>query len=118
MTVSRPVASQVACPVCKSILTLQVESTPEVNLLSSTTNVGGAYGITRLVAGYNGYAVTIKRSSDNTSQDFGFKSNGELDDAAKTFVSGTVGYITKFYDQSGNANHITGSTLANLANIS
>lgn len=87
----------------------------EVLLLSSTSSVGGAYGIIRLVAGYNGYAVTIKRSSDNTSQDFGFKSNGELDDAAKTFVSGTVGYITKFYDQSGNANHITGSTLSELA---
>jgi hypothetical protein len=55
----------------------------------------------------------VRRSSDNTEQDIGF-SSGNLDTSAlTTFCSGTDGFVTTWYDQSGNNNNAIQSTAAN-----
>jgi len=58
---------------------------------------------------YVGDAVIVRRSSDNATQSIGFV-DGELDvDTLNTFCSGTDGFITTWYDQSGNGNDATQS---------
>jgi hypothetical protein len=50
----------------------------------------------------------VRRSSDNTEQDIGFTALGELDTTAlTTFCSGTNGFVTTWYDQSGNGRNLT-----------
>jgi hypothetical protein len=59
----------------------------------------------------------VRRSSDNTEQDIGF-SSGNLDTTSlTTFCSGTNGFVTTWYDQSGNANNATQTTAANQPQI-
>jgi hypothetical protein len=57
----------------------------------------------KLNSGYSGSAFRVRRSSDSTQTDIGFLSNGLVDTAALlTFCAGTNGFITIWYDQSGN----------------
>jgi hypothetical protein len=59
-------------------------------------------------------AIRVRRSSDDTEQDIGFDSNGDLDTTALLAFVGTGGtdngFVTTFYDQSGNGNNATNST--------
>lgn len=65
----------------------------------------------RLRAAYAGPACTVRRSSDNTSQDIGFTAAGRLDEAALTaFCGAGSGYVTTVYDQSGNGRDLTQPT--------
>lgn len=63
-----------------------------------------AFGLRRLRNGYTGgVAITVRRSSDNTSQPIGFTSAGDLDiDSLLSFVGSGTGYVTTWHDQSGN----------------
>jgi hypothetical protein len=71
--------------------------------VDSVPGAAGAYSLRKLSASYSGNAIRVRRSSDNTEQDIGFKSTGYLDTSALTsFVGSGSGYITKWYDQSGN----------------
>jgi hypothetical protein len=59
----------------------------------------------------------VRRASDNTEQDIGF-SNNELDTSSlETFCSGTDGFVTTWYDQSGNANNSTQTTAASQPKV-
>ena len=79
--------------------------------LDTYTGAAAAYSVRLLRTAYTGNCMRVRRSSDNTEQDIGFDSNGDLDTAAiATFVGvGNIGYIHKLYDQSGNANDATSS---------
>jgi hypothetical protein len=59
-------------------------------------------------------AIRVRRSSDDTEQDIGFDANGDLDTTALLAFVGTGGtdngYVTTFYDQSGNGNNATNAT--------
>ena len=59
-------------------------------------------------------AIRVRRSSDDTEQDIGFDANGDLDTTALLAFVGTGGtdngFVTTFYDQSGNGNDATKST--------
>jgi hypothetical protein len=69
-----------------------------------------AYSLRLLNTDYTGDAVVVRRASDNTTQSIGFV-DGELDtDTLNTFCSGANGFVTIWYDQSGNANNLTQST--------
>ena len=60
----------------------------------------------------------MRRSSDNAEQDIGFDATGNLDTSAlSTFCSGTNGFVTTWYDQSGNSRNATQSTAANQPQI-
>lgn len=82
--------------------TVDVASAPL--LLDAYTGASAAYSLRLLSNSYAGSAIRVRRSSDNTETDIGFV-GGDLDTAAlSTFSSKTTSYVTKWYDQSGNAN--------------
>ncbi|MGY0196162.1 beta strand repeat-containing protein [Leptothrix sp. BB-4] len=65
-------------------------------------------------------AVRVRRSLDNTEQDIGFDAYGRLDTAALSAFVGTGtnahGYVSKWYDQSGNGRDM-GQTLASSQGV-
>jgi len=67
--------------------------------------------VRKLSKDYTGNCMRIRRSSDQATQDIGFDSAGDLDTAAiATFCTGAFGYVTRWYDQSGNNNDATQNT--------
>lgn len=86
-------------------------------LLDTYTGAAAAYSLRLLRAAYTGYAIKVRRASDNTEQDIGF-SNNELDTTTiASFCSGTNGFVTTWYDQSGNGNNATQTTAASQPKI-
>jgi len=86
-------------------------------LLDTYSGAAAAYSLRKLRSGYSGNAIKVRRSSDNTEQDIGFVDN-ELDTSTlATFCSGTDGFVTTWYDQSGNGKNATQTTAANQPQI-
>jgi len=80
-------------------------------LLDDFPGAASAYSLRKLDRDYAGYAIRVRRASDNTEQDIGFDSNGDLDTTAlATFCSGTDGFVRVWYDQSSNGNDVTQTT--------
>ena len=95
-----------------SVTTLQVPL-----LLDTYSGAAAAYSLRRLRTAYTGDAIRVRRASDNTEQDIGFVDN-ELDTSAlTTFCSGTDGFVTTWYDQSGNGYDATQGTASNQPQI-
>lgn len=87
-----------------------------LNMISTSANV--AYSLRRLRCAYTGSAIRVRRSSDNTTLDIGFTVSGDLDTAAlKTFVGTGNGFVTIWYDQSGNAKNLSQATAGNQPQI-
>lgn len=62
-----------------------------------------AYSTRQLSTTYEGAALRVRRDSDNAELDIGFTSSYLLDEAALlSFVGVGDGFVTKFYDQTGN----------------
>jgi hypothetical protein len=79
-------------------------------LLNDYSGAAAAYSLRLLDNTYSGNAVRVRRASDNTEQDIGF-ANNELDTTSlETFCSGTNGFVTTWYDQSGNAANAANAT--------
>ena len=86
----------------------QVEDAP---LLDAYGGAHAAYSLRKLNSDYTGAAVRVRRNSDNTELDIGFKSDGTLDtDASDAFYDGSNLRIITWYDQSGNGKHMTQSS--------
>jgi hypothetical protein len=81
-------------------------------LLDTYTNAAIAYSATRrLRTAYTGSLIRVRRSSDNAEQDIGYDANNVLDQAAlTTFVGAGNGFVTTWYDQSGNGKNATQTT--------
>ena len=76
-----------------------------------------AYSLRKLRSAYTGNAIRVRRSSDNAEQDFGFVNN-VLDTASLlTFVGGNNGFVTTWYDQSGNGRNLVQSSGINQPKI-
>lgn len=87
-------------------------------LLDQYSGAAAAYSLRKLRTAYTGSAIRVRRSNDNSEQDIGFTSSGDLDTASlKTFVSSNSATVTTWYDQSGNARNITQTTAANQPRI-
>ncbi len=87
-------------------------------LLDDYPNAAAAYSLRKLDKDYTGSAIRVRRSNDNTEQDIGFTSSGDLDTASlKTFVGANSGFVTTWYDQSGNASNATQTTAANQPRV-
>ena len=71
-----------------------------------------AYSLRKLRSNYIGNCLRIRRSSDNTTKDIGFKNNYLDWEDALDFVGTGAGFVEIWYDQSGNANNISQSILA------
>jgi hypothetical protein len=88
-------------------------------LLDDYPNAAAAYSLRKLDKDYAGSCIRVRRSNDNAESDIGFTSSGDLDTATlKTFVGANNGFVTTWYDQSGNSGrNATQSTAANQPRI-
>jgi hypothetical protein len=83
-------------------------------LLDTYSGARTAYSLRKLRTAYTGNAITVRRSSDNTSQNIGFDVNGNLDTASLlSFVGAGNGFISVWFDQSGNSKNASQPALAN-----
>jgi hypothetical protein len=89
-------------------------------LLDLYPNAAAAYSLRKLRSAYTGSAIQVRRTN-NDVLDIGFTSTGELDTAALLAFTGTGaldnGFVTTWYDQSGNARNATQTTAANQPKI-
>ena len=71
-------------------------------LLDLYPNAAAAYSLRKLRNLYTGNAIRVRRSGDNAEQDIGFVA-GNLDTTSlASFCGAGNGFVTTFYDQSGN----------------
>lgn len=85
--------------------------------LTASAPAAMAYSFRKLSSTYSGNAIQVRRSNDNTTQNIGFV-GGELDTASlKTFVGSNTGYITIWYDQSGNGTNLSQASQSNQPRI-
>ena len=76
-------------------------------LLDSYSGAAAAYSLRKLTSTYTGNAIRVRRSSDNTEQNIGFDAGGNLNTIALlAFVGSGNGFVTTWYDQSGNSKNV------------
>lgn len=93
-----------------SLISLMPKAAAAPLLLDTFPSAAVAYSLRKLRTAYSGNAIRVRRSSDNAEQDFGFVAN-VLDTASLlTFVGANNGFVTTWYDQSGNANNVRQTT--------
>jgi len=74
-------------------------------LLDDYSGAAAAYSVRKLSGTYTGSAMRIRRDNDDAELDIGFDGDGNLDTAAiATHCDVNNGYVSKWYDQSGNSN--------------
>ena len=87
-------------------------------LLDIYPNAAVAYSLRQLTAAYTNSPIKVRRSFDNAEADIGFTALGNLDESALTSFCGTGnGFITTWYDQSGNGKNATQTTAINQPQI-
>jgi hypothetical protein len=87
-------------------------------LLDTYTSAAAAYSLRKLRSAYTGSAIRVRRSSDNTETDIGFSSEFGLDTTAlSSFCGSGNGFVTTWYDQSGNGRNATQATAVNQPQI-
>jgi len=102
----------------RQIGTPVLESGQTANLLDTYSSAAAAYSLRKLRTGYYGFAIRVRRSSDNLEQDISFDANGNLDTTSLlAFVGSGNGFVTTWYDQSGNNQHATQTTATNQPSI-
>lgn len=81
-------------------------------LLDTYTGAAVAYSAARrLATAYTGSLIRVRRSSDNAEQDIGYDGSNVLDESAlTTFVGAGNGFVTTWYDQSGNSKNAIQTT--------
>jgi hypothetical protein len=86
-------------------------------ILDTYTGSAASYSLRKLKTTYSGYAIKVRRSSDNTETDIGF--SGEALDTVSllAFVGSGNGFVTTWYDQSGNGKNAVQTTATNQPNI-
>jgi hypothetical protein len=79
--------------------------------LGGTTPAAVAYSLRKVSSSYSGNAIQ-RRSLDNATLNIGFDGSGNLDSAALlAFVGVQDGYVSIWYDQSGNNRHLVKADL-------
>ena len=82
-------------------------------LLDIYPNAAVAYSLRKLRTAYTGSAIRVRRT-DLTESDIAFDANGNLDTTALLAFTGTGvldnGFVTTWYDQSGNGKNATQTT--------
>jgi hypothetical protein len=89
-------------------------------LLDFYPNAAAAYSLRKLRKDYTGSAIEVRRTNNDVA-DIGFTGLGELDTTALLAFTGTGaldnGFVTKWYDQSGNGRNATQATALNQPQI-
>ena len=90
-----------------------------INKLSthSQTNAAAAFGLRLLRADYLGPVINVRRGSDNATLDFYADSRGNVGTTLYgtgttllTWLAGSIGYLTRWYDQTGNGRDVIQAT--------
>jgi len=91
-----------------------------VGLLDLYPSAAAAYSLRKLRTAYTGSAIRVRRT-DLSESDIGFTSTGALDTTALLAFTGTGalnnGFVTTWYDQSGNGRDATQTTAVNQPQI-
>jgi hypothetical protein len=100
-------------------LSLKMERSVVTNLLlDDYPGAEAAYSLRKLDRNYTGDAIRIREDGGNTETDIGFTTGGDLDTAAiASHCGANNGYVTTWYDQSGNGNDATQATTSNQPKI-
>ncbi|TDX02316.1 arabinofuranosidase catalytic domain-containing protein [Dinghuibacter silviterrae] len=97
-------ATLLACLFANSVLagnTLDKTGNPTATALV-------AFSVRQLSSAYTGYDLKVCRSHDKATANIGFTGAGDLDTATmKAFVGTDTGYVSVWYDQSGNGYNAT-----------
>jgi len=80
-------------------------------LLDLYPSAAAAYSFRKLRSAYSGNCIEIRRSSDQAVLNIGFLNNVLDTTSLLTFVGLNNGFITKWYDQSGNGNNATNNLI-------
>lgn len=88
-----------------------------LGLLDEYPGAAAAYSLRLLRSAYTGNAIRVRRASDNAEQNIGFVDNVLDTSSLTSFCSGTNGFVTTWYDQSGNGRNATQTTAANQPQI-
>ena len=86
-----------------------------LGLLDQYSGAAAAYSLRNLSLYFSGPVVRVRRSSDNTEQDF--TASQITDGTLTTFCGAGDGFVRTWYDQSGSNRHATQSTAANQPQI-
>lgn len=86
---------------------------------SLSTGLESAWSVgRRLRTGYTGNIIRVRRSSDNTEQDFGYLASGAVDVAAVAAFCGVGdGFLTTIYDQSGLGRNLIQTSSVNQPSV-
>jgi hypothetical protein len=87
-------------------------------LLDSFPGAQAAYSLRKVNSRYTGPCLTVRRSSDNATTDIGFFRYTVDTDAILNFVGSGNGFVTTWFDQSGNGINISQGTTSLQFNIS
>lgn len=92
------------------VFPLNAQNTLDNLGLTNSTPSLAAYSLRKLRSNYSGSAIQVRRSSDLATLDIGFTSSGDLDQAALLAFTGiNNGYVSIWYDQSGNGHNAAGT---------
>lgn len=97
-------------------LAYNYDSISSAYLIDGITTSNCAYSLRQLSSSASN-CIRVRRSSDNTEQDIGFSSNALDTSSLTSFVGSNDGFITKWYDQSGNSVDAAQTTAANQPQI-
>jgi hypothetical protein len=86
-------------------------------LLDTYPGAAAAYSLRKLSSTYNGSAIRVRRSSDSVEQNIGFVNNTLDISSLSTFIGSNSGFVTTWYDQSGNVSDAIQSTAGNQPRI-
>ena len=93
-----------------AILATMLDVYPSAAAAYSTRLLRGAY--------YGSSAIRVRRSSDNAELNIGFTTSGNLDETALTaFCGAGDGFVTTWYDQSGNSRNSIQTTAGNQPKV-
>jgi hypothetical protein len=90
---------------------------PAPLLLDTYSGASGGYSIRKLRTAYLGSSIRVRRSNDNSESDIGFVNNQLDTSSLLSFVGSNNGFVTTFYDQSGNGNNLIQTTAARQPQI-
>ena len=97
-----------------------------INKLSthSQNNLGAAFGLRLLNASYLGPIINVRRGSDNATLDFFADSKGNIGrtlygngQTLLSWLAGSIGYVTRWYDQSNNGRDVINTTTSQQPKI-
>jgi len=86
-------------------------------LLDTYSGAKAAYSLRKLSSTHTNKCIRVRRSSDNVEQDIGFTSDVLDTTSLLSFVGSNSGYITTWYDQSGNGINAVQTTASNQPTI-